>query len=356
MRFFTSAPWAWSAVILLAACSSYNGAPPNSSIQDASISQGQVPSMRTSKLIPDWLHVASPVGIHKTSAPAGAKRGIYVSSYDGTAVYGFPYNNKEGKPATCEINTGTANINAIAVDRKGNLVLPFGSPNVIYIYSGPGMCGSEVGSIVDNYGEPSSASSADATTGVIAVGMLHLDSVEPGGVVLCTLSGGCGQPLSSSTIAGPGGGVLMSDKGDCWLTSMNPSFTSAELTYWKGCTGSGQVAKGFRNDYYGSITFDAEGNIDSLDFGGSGSGKLWVYRGCNPKCKVVGGPYALESNAIFGSTNKRGDTYGATGISTGDVDIYHYSPTGGLKYEYSFSTGFSQSAGPEGFAYNPVTR
>jgi hypothetical protein len=128
------------------------------------------------------------------------------------------------------------------------------------------------------------------------------------------------------------------------------------MTYWKGCTGSGQAVSGFRNSWYGSLSIDKQGNLVSVDVHGGAGGQLWVYSGCNPACTTVGGPFALEGNPLEGALNAKGDTFGTIETALpggGTVDIYKYTPTK-LTYEYSFNSSFALVSEPAGFAYSPA--
>jgi hypothetical protein len=79
------------------------------------------------------------------------------------------------------------------------------------------------------------------------------------------------------------------------------------LTEFRGCAGSGVVAKGFVNLTLGGIEIDKAGNLSTLDIvGASGSDALDVYRGCNPRCKLVSSN-ALKNPAYFGHLNANGD-------------------------------------------------
>ncbi len=105
-------------------------------------------------------------------APDWAKKGIYVSQFYGADIFGFPYDNRRNKPPFCQVS-GVQTVQDIALDIEGNLIVPDGGSHTIKLFRGPGMCGAGFGSIVDPYGRPSDAASADAATGTIVVGNIE---------------------------------------------------------------------------------------------------------------------------------------------------------------------------------------
>ena len=127
----------------------------------------------------------------------------------------------------------------------------------------------------------------------------------------------------------------MARNGDCWATSdgvYSYYISPPTMTYWKGCSGAGEAVSGYKNTAYGSISIDAHGYLVSLDLGSAyGSSQLWVYKGCNPDCTLVGGPFALHGRGVFGGLNANSNEYGMTNYEEGSypytlTDIYQYSP------------------------------
>jgi hypothetical protein len=295
---------------------------------------------------------STPMSFRAVPAKDAAKTGIYVSAFDGTAVYGFASDNRKNRAPICSVDTGKKAINDVGVDGDGNLVIPEGRRQKISVYKGPDMCGSELGSMHDPYGQPAAAASFNAATGMVVVANIEASNREQiGNIAICTLKGGCTKKLANPNITGPAIGVALAKNGDCWLVSNNASRTAGVMTYWPRCTGHGEAVTGFQNSSDGSLSVDKHGYLVSVDHLGGTTGWLWVYSGCNPACELVGGPFPLEGRALFGALNAAGDAFGATEL-TGAVDIYKYSPTE-LTYEYSFSSGFDSSDYPEGFAYSP---
>ncbi|MGA7355799.1 MAG: hypothetical protein WBW76_10255, partial [Candidatus Cybelea sp.] len=129
------------------------------------------------------------------------------------------------------------------------------------------------------------------------------------------------------------------------------------MTYWKGCSGSGEAVTGYQNKAYGSISIDSHGYLVSLDLGSYyQDSQLWVYKGCNPNCTLVGGPFPLHGREVYGGLNQKSDSYGVTEYRGASypytlTDIYKYSPTR-VTYKYSFRN-FLGGDSPEGFAFNP---
>ena len=291
---------------------------------------------------------------HRILVPYAATSGIYLSSYHGTSIYGFKSNYEHGHGPMCSVYIGAfRNVNGIAADPEGNLIVPRGAPHSAVIYAGPDMCGPELGKFADPYGEPDAAASANAGTGTILLANIsgpHHSIV--GNVAVCTLKNGCTKKLTNPNITGNGSGVALAKNGDCWLTSENAGSTAVAMTYWPGCAGHGEAATGFNGTSVGSLSIDKQGNLVSVDWEGGNAGQLWVYSGCNPACTLVGGPFPLEGNPVYGALNATGDTFGTmeSGLF-GIVDIYKYSPMK-LNYEYSFNSGIASA--PLGFAYAPA--
>jgi len=323
-------------VTFLAAC---NGTAPQSSIEALPNSQ---------------ILQAPATPFHRILVPDAAKSGIYLSSYHGTSVYGFKSNFKHDHGPMCSVYIGPfRNVNGIAADPEGDLIGPRGSPHSVVVYAGPDLCGPQLGEFSDPFGEPEAAISANAATGTILLADLSGPKHSIiGNIAICTLKSGCTKKLTNPNITGNGSGVALAKNGDCWLTSENAGSTSVAMTYWPGCTGRGEAATGFNSTSVGSLSLDKQGNLVSVDWDGGNAGQLWVYSGCNPACTLVGGPFALEGNPIYGALNATGDTFGTmeSGLF-GIVDIYKYAPMK-LTYEYSFNSGIASA--PLGFAYSPA--
>ena len=104
----------------------------------------------------------------------------------------------------------------------------------------------------------------------------------------------------------------MAKNGDCWASATNSTGT-ATLTYFKGCTGSGRPAKHYRNSYYGGLDIDNAGNLVSISAFDS---EVYVYKGCNPACTLVGGPFALHNQSIFGHLDQKSKHFAAADLRT----------------------------------------
>jgi hypothetical protein len=183
------------------------------------------------------------------------------------------------------------------------------------------------------------------------------DSESHGKVVVCTLAKGCGEPLTRPNIQGNALGVALAKNGDCWLSAeenqyYNPS-GAATLAYFKHCSGKGKTATGYQNPYFGSLFFDKHGNLGAIS---AIDGALYVYKGCNPACTLVGGPFALQGISVGAGLNKAGNELAVGDLSNEAVDIYAYTPTS-LTYLYSINnglTGFSESS-VSGAAFSPAS-
>jgi hypothetical protein len=300
---------------------------------------------------PRFRQVLASIAKPTTSQPT---RGLYVNQFYGDEIGAYQDKNTANNPPFCYVPTGATYVNGIGVDRKGNLITPMaesysGYPEVV-VWQGPNMCGAEVGQVTDPYGQPSDAAAFDAATGTMVIANIFDISSSPGSVSLCTLSGGCTVNLTNPAMYKVAG-VALDTHGNCWASAEDTS-GAATLTYFAGCAGAGQQATGFMNTDYGSLEFDRNGNLVSVDKSGV---QLWVYSGCNPACTLVGGPFPLEGLSVFGTLNHQSMTFAAGDQENGDVDVYAYTPTS-LTYLYSFSNGLSASAMIEGVAFNPAAR
>lgn len=359
MRLLSTALCTTVAVALLAGCSGTMSQPGTSGPSTAGQTQSQLDSH--GKFVPHWAYPASAIpkgqigmrgqALKTRFAPDAKKRaasgGIYGSQFFAGLIAGYPHKNTSNGPPTCTL--GASYPNGLAVDGKGNLIDPDGGSRSVIVYQGPGMCGSEIGSISDPYGQPADASSANAATGTIAVGNIF-DTSGAGSISLCTISGGCTANLTNSNMDEVAG-VAMANNGDCWASATN-SLGTATLTYFAGCTGSGVAATGWANTYYGGLDIDANGNLVAID---AFTPALRVYSGCNPACTQVGGPFPLLNDCVFGHVNKQSMTFACGDYTLGQIDVYYYSPTS-LTYWYSFNNGLGASDDVEGAAYNPRSR
>jgi hypothetical protein len=278
--------------------------------------------------------------------------GIYASEFYGDAIYGYPHNNQSNSAPTCEVDVGMVQPQGIAADDSANLIVPEGYSNLarqVAVYSGPGLCGPELGFVIDAWGQPDDASSNNAATGPIAVANMY-DAGGAGSISICTIAGGCATNLTNSNMYEVAA-VLMSKAGDCWASGATQTGT-ATLTYFAGCTGAGQAATGYQNQYFGGLDIDKNGNIVSISAFDS---KLYVYKGCNPACTLVGGPYSLQGQSLFGHLNSQSMIFAAADFQNGQIDVYHYAVSG-VTYWYSFNNGLDPSQLVEGVAVAPRSK
>jgi hypothetical protein len=291
---------------------------------------------------------AATTAVHGIPAPAAVRRGIYVgldTANTNTTVLGYAPNNRANNGPTCTEKVGATPGN-IAVDDAGNLMVTTESSGTVLIYRGPGMCGPLLGTL-ETSAFSVDVASVDAVNGKVIVG--NLQTINPSGfgnVEVCTLSGGCATSLTNPNIAGVFG-VAVAHNGDCWASA--GSFNSgAILVYFKGCSGLGQDATGFKNLSAAGLDIDRDGNLVAIDVD-----QFWVYRGCNPKCTLVGGPFGSVGYTMFGHLNRRSTQFVAGDYQYDQIDVYAYSPRR-MTYEYSFNDGLSLNYGEfMGTAYDP---
>lgn len=274
-------------------------------------------------------------------SPATATKGLYVTvGTSAESIIGYNRKYKE----VCREDVPYAG--GVSADRAGDLIATDGASSTIVVYQGPQLCGSEYGSVSDPYGQPAATSSLDAIHGTIVVGNVFDNGGAPGSILVCTLAGGCTNNLLDANIYEVGG-VALARNGDCWADATN-SFGTATLTYFRGCTGLGKSATGFVNEYYGSMQIDRNGNLVTSD---AFNARIDVYKGCDPRCKLIGGPFALHGNSFYISLNAKATLLAAADYANSSIDVYRYSPTG-LAYRFSFQPG-SPSDFLNGLAYSP---
>lgn len=289
--------------------------------------------------------------LRKFTVPNAVTNGIYVGQFNGTAVFGYQGENKRNAPPICGENSGDA-VADIATDPKGNLIVPSQNNEQIQVYKGPAMCGPSVTAVHDPYGLPVDAASANALTGKIAVANIlddgPISNPPPGSITLCTMAHGCATNLTNPNM-NEVAGVALDKGGDCWASAINSS-NSATLTFFAECRGKGRAARAYKNSSYGGLEVDKRGDILALDYKAK---QLFVYSGCNPACKLLGGPFTLQGSSIYGKLNRAGTMFAAADYEYGQVDIYKYDVTS-LTYEFSFNQDLSPSSNPEGIAYTPA--
>lgn len=284
------------------------------------------------------LSLGAPVAPAKKKSAAGLLASDYMgpSGSEGL-VNEYHSPNDKDKPPTCSIPA--YHLLGIGADPEGNVMVP-GDWNGYYwqirVYKG-GLCGKLLGSPKDGTGQAADAASLNAATGKIVVGELTNNITGVGDIVVCTLRR-CGKPITSSNIRYDGLGVAVNKNGDCWMSAYKAQSSGATLSYWPGCTGTGQTATHFVNDLPGGLFIDNEGNLGSI----SQSGHLYVYKGCKPSCKLVGGPFALKGGSIFGNLNASGNLLAVGDYIYEKVDVFKYAPTG-VTYLYSFNNGLTGS-------------
>ena len=277
------------------------------------------------------------------TAPQSATRGIYVNEFYMTNnnVIGFPKNEVNNGPPICSESTG-ANVNDLSTDGKGNLLIP-NAFSGLQIYQGPQMCGPLIYTLNDPYGQASSAAANDALNGPIVVGQIGGGTTT--GVAVCTVSSGTCKTLSSPNMSSLAA-VAMDKAGNCYADAFDSS-GHVGLWYYAGCnTGGVELgsANGFNEPYYGGLSVDNRGNIVVVSlFNASFTtpSTVTVYSGCiTGTCTVVGGPFNVNGESIFGHLGRQNQRWVTINISTSMVEVYAYTGHGtGLTYLYSFNNG-----------------
>lgn len=282
---------------------------------------------------------------------AALRNGIYVAQYYGSAILAYKARNTHDAAPVCTVPFTASYVNDVVADDAGNLIDPDGGTHSIIIGHGPDLCGPMAAAIPDPYGQPADASSLDALRGSIAVANIFDNGSTPGSISVCTLAKGCTRNLTNpdmyEVVA-----VALDERGNCWASAIGnyPSYTP-RLIYFKKCTGGGVAATNWHNSFYGGLDFDSDGNLVSIDLTFNTKGRVFVYSGCNPQCKIVGGPFALYDEAVYGHLNKNSTFFAAGDFQLGQVDIYNYAPTK-ITYRYSFNNGLMYNLYPQGVTYS----
>ena len=282
---------------------------------------------------------------------AALRNGIYVAQYYGSAILAYKARNTHNAPPVCTVPFTASYVNDVATDDAGNLIDPDGGTHSIIIGKGPDLCGPMAATIADPYGQPADASSLDALHGRIAVANIFDNGNAPGSISVCTVVEGCTRNLTNPDLFEVVA-VALDKRGNCWASGIGnyPSYTP-RLLYFKNCAGAGVVATNWHNSFYGGLDFDSDGNLVSLDLTFNTKGRVFVYSGCDPVCKIVGGPFALYDEAVYGHLNKNSTFFAAGDFQLGQVDIYNYAPTK-ITYRYSFNNGLMYNLYPQGVTYS----
>jgi hypothetical protein len=288
--------------------------------------------------------------------------GFYASEFrSGIGVFGYsPKPNRMNMAPVCSPAGNRYNVNGIASDRRGNLMVPGSSrPGrrgkwSVSVYAGdaqPTICGALLAQIGVSFGQPVDASSIDVDVshhfaGTVAmsvidfttrVGEIFICQMVPYGPVFCEY-----PVLTSSAITGYGAGVL-DVGGNCWLSTAkrisNGIPVGFRLIYWAGCTGNGVSATGTEGQgSYGGLFMDNAGNIGAFDAFNS---KLHVYNGCNPACTRVA-EFRLQGQSFFGGLNGAANRLAVGDSTNGSVDVYRYDLSN-FHYLYSFNNGLRRA-------------
>jgi hypothetical protein len=276
-----------------------------------------------------------------------AAHGVYVIGRNSSTVDAYRVENSKNKPPICSFSSGNEGeivTYDLAADRGGNLIVP--TKNGAIVFSGPDLCGSELGAISDPWGTPVDAYSTNAASGAVYLASLTDQYYQPN-VAVCTLSGGCTKDLTNPYFSN-GTGVAVDAKGNVYFSGTS-DYKAAVLEFTGG-SGSGNVIVKFPFGVPGGIQIDRKGNIVALD---PGDQALYVYSGCPASC-TAHGPFTLEGESFYGKFNAKGNQLDVADTTTNAVDVYAYDGTNGVTYSYSYSSGMPGRLG--GIAVSPLGR
>jgi hypothetical protein len=302
---------------------------------------------------PSWIEP----GTSRVTPPRTPGDKLYVQVQSLTNPYNAVINGyrlRHGQLKKLCTFSGITQAGGVSADAQGHPLVPDSMAPTVTVFSGPGLCGNELGSLTDPYGQPVDASSINAATGIVAVANIFDSSsgptLKPGSISVCTLSGGCKTNLTNPNMFELCC-VLLAKNGDCWASALNHSITAGTLTYFRRCSGSGKAATGYKGPGYGSLDIDSQGNLVTVSWTNKQT-DLYVYHGCNPRCSLIGGPLLLTKGGIRGHLNASGTTWAMANFMDSSVDVYAYTPTK-VTYEYSFYIGNGMVAG---LAFSPRSK
>jgi hypothetical protein len=295
-------------------------------------------------------------GFHGRRAPAAARRGLYAQEFYGVTqndaplgALGYPRNAKG--PPSCNVAVEENGVNGIAVDTAGDLIVPDAFDG-IYVFAGPGLCGSELADIPGITDlQATDAAANNAATGTIVVGYAE------GVVSTCTVtSNACTELATPNSYIGAFMQVAMDGAGNCYADGLNDSRSSYSLWYYAGCSATGVQTTGFSEPEDGGIDVDNKGNVVVLAQGDPST--LTVYSGCSTgACSVLTGPTSLDgagdNDCVYGHLDRENQRYACGDYSLGQVDVYTYLPTRAPTYLYSFNSQLEQADEVEAAAYAP---
>lgn len=266
------------------------------------------------------------------------RRGYYVLG--GMDVLGYHDPNKRNGPI-CKLK-GLLRVTDVGIDFSGDLIVPDGENSFIDVYRGPGLCGPLIGSFREPYGNPTDAASVNAINGTIIVADSGIGGGDRGSILRCTLAKGCGTRLTNPKMVGVYA-LALARNGDCWALGTSNGFEPRlNLTYFKKCLGGGQQAKGFKAEFVGNLDIDSAGNLVVIyrccTFLHPKTTVVRIYKGCDPRCRRVGGPFSTDRGGAYcGHLNEDSTVLAIANPSTQEVDIYKYS-VAALTFLYSFAT------------------
>ncbi|MBV8067326.1 MAG: hypothetical protein JO113_05075, partial [Candidatus Eremiobacteraeota bacterium] len=167
------------------------------------------------------------------------------------------------------------------------------------------------------------------------------------GVYTCTKSSNSCTALTSPGMSSLAG-VAMDKAGNCYADAFDTG-GHVGLWYYAGCAGTGTEltsANGFNEPYYGGISVDNSNHIATTSLFNSSFSTpslVTVYSGCSTgTCTVVGGPFTLQGESVFGHLGPRNDRFATTDLTDSMAEVYTYSGRGtGLSFLYSFNNGLN---------------
>ena len=168
-----------------------------------------------------------------------------MSVFYGDDVLGYSAANRLNKMPLCSVS-GASNVNGIAVDGKGDLLVPNGGSEIPHGLQGPDhVRETDRADLRQLRPARRRAAANDATTGPIAdCKHSRRRGYKNGSISVCTRQGGCTVNLTNDSMY-EAGGVAISNNGDCWVDAKPTSSGGTALDLLQGMFRIGRSGERF---------------------------------------------------------------------------------------------------------------
>lgn len=261
---------------------------------------------------------------------------------------------KTAQPFCTTKNLGFAT--GIATDASGNVYVSYSTPNSsgfgtapYYIYVYKPHCGAQIAQIPDSFnkfGDPRQI--AFGKSDFYVADQYGYGSNDSANVAICSLSRQqCTGKLVGSGAASLSGiyGVAVDSAGNVYAGGYLTQSSLAAIVEWKGGKGKGRVIATLHEsgsaEFAGSMHFDNQGNLLVAD----ASTAIYVFKGCPGACALQTALQLKNVETVDFVLSADNTTLYAVS-DEGSVDVYAYSSSSGITYDYSITNGLSHAAYP----------